>query len=114
MGKKVQERILYKDEKIQINSSDRGEESHDVWVGDTEKPKDDRRYFFLDRGILRDFAENIPPEHAIQSLNAFNRNIPEYLRETEISPTYFALACARARIREERDFAEDLMRTRRR
>lgn len=104
----LEDRILYQDDKIQINRSDIELDSHDVWVGDTKKDKNERQYFFLPRAVLKQFGEYSGPESIVPSLNAFNRNIPEFLREAGISPEYFALACARARIHEEQGYASYL------
>lgn len=89
--------VLYEEERIKINTSPTEIDGHNVWIGLPES----RMYFLLQRGILNDIAEHSSQDRIEQMLGTLNPIIPNVLRENKISPEYFALACARAKMKQE-------------
>lgn len=122
MVNEYEDGLLYEGGGFRITSNPRGVEEHNLWVGPENLGKDNRKYFMLPRGVLKEIGERTNPEKARGMMDTmtqgnFSFALDDMSRDgTKLTSEVFVIACARARITEWKDMfhsaAKDARQTR--
>lgn len=83
---------IYRDGKIEIRTFPRDTEAHNVWIG--------KYYRLFQGGCLKQYATLTPAEDLRMAFGIYDPTIPYILKIEGVSPEKFALALARARVKE--------------
>ena len=89
--------VLYSDNKIKIQVNFRDPESYYAIVRDLE---DREQFILMQKRVMEEIARSTDINSIGQTLMIMGPSNPHFLREAGISPEYFGLACARAKMKE--------------
>ena len=92
-------KLIYQEGCVEVRTFPDNPSAHNVYIGDGENED----YFLFQRGILREFAEDIPVREIPTKLQNYDWKITQAIERRGMTPEEFVLILARARLNEERD-----------